>query len=173
MKRNAFAKLASGLSIGLLTLGMTFGATQLSLACEGEEFAQAPQELVVAPTLQEEGALADRMVDRNAIVTEPSVAVTVVASATEPSPSELSLAEAPTAETGPPIAVEAVETTPATEVTTLLPEGGQTELAALEQDLQYTGSTIGENEGNAIVWYPEVEVTIAAGAGVLDGGADE
>ena len=128
MMRNAFAKLASGLSIGLLTLGMTFGATQLSIACEGEEFAEAAGELVVAPTPQEEGALVDRVVGRFAIVTEPSVVVTVVASTTEPSPSELSLAEAPAAETGPPTAVEAVETVPAAELTTLLPERrGQTE----------------------------------------------
>ena len=129
--------------------------------------------MVVAPTTQDEGALADRVVDRNAIVTEPSVVVTVVASATERSPSDLSLAEAPAPETGPPTAVEAVETAPAMEVMASLSAGGPSEQAALDQEPQYTGSTVSENEGNAIVWYPEVEVTFASAAVIAEGGADE
>jgi hypothetical protein len=171
MKRNAIAKLASGLSIGLLALGMTFGATQLSLACEGEEFAQAPEEFAVAPATLDEGLLADRTIDRNAIITEPSVVVTVVVPAAESPPYELALADAPVAETS--AVVEPVETAPATEVMASLSEGGQSEQAVLEQEPQYTGSTVSENEGNALVWYPEVEITIAAAALIADGGADE
>lgn len=173
MKRNAFAKLASRLSIGLLALGMTFGATQLSLACEGEQFAQAPEGLVFALALQDEDAQADRMIDRNAIVTEPSVVVTVVASVTKSPSDELSLADASVPETATPAVVEAIETSPAAEVMASISEGGQSEQAALEQEPQYTGSTVSENDGNALVWYPEVEITVAEMGSIGEGGADE
>jgi hypothetical protein len=163
MKRNAFATLASRLSIGLLTLGMTFGTAQLSRACEVETLASAPEALIVLGAAE---------------ISEPSIVVTIVAPAVEPAADEQSVAdrlvndsfavEAPT-----PPAMDTVETAPATEATASVSESAQTEQAALDQEPQYTGSTVSENEGNALVWYPEVEITIAAAPVVEEGGADE
>jgi hypothetical protein len=146
---------------------MTFGATQLSLACEGEEFAQTPEELAVAPTFLDEGVRAE--VESNAIVMEPSVVLTVIA----PVADELALVDASASPETSASAEPAAETTPATEVAASLSRGGQSEQVAEEQEPQYTGAAVSETEGNAIVWYPDVEITIAAAAVIAEGGVDE
>jgi len=165
MKRNALAKLATKLSIALLALGINFGAAQSSLAREGEEFAQAPQELAVSPATLDEGALADGIPDRDAIgydaiVTEPLVIVTVVVPPAEPAVYEAALTDASLPENQPLAVAEVLETGTPSEAIASISEGAPREQATLEGD--NTESVPSENETNALVWYPEVEVMILA-----------
>ena len=83
------------------------------------------------------------------VVTEVSVADAVV--------TEVTVTETVVAEVPAPAADDAIETTPATEVIVSTSDSSQ-----LPQEPQFTGSTGNEIDGAALVWYPEVEITIVA-----------
>lgn len=93
-------------------------------------------------------------------VSEPAVVVAIAVPAAEPQATDTPAADDPAAEallTEPaPALADAIETIPAREV--------YASAASSPSEPSYTGSTLPDTDGAALVWHPEVEISIVDSA---------
>jgi hypothetical protein len=156
---DALAQRMSSLEEGIAMFAVSFTSQRL-----------ATRQLCVADDSGAETCITRAQLDgllkrvAQADVSEPSVTVAVIAPPAEPVVTEVAIADAVVTEAAATPVEEAIETLPATEVLADASNRSDQVAVALAQEPEVTGSAGLDTEGAALVWHPDVEITIAAAA---------